>query len=60
MRQFMMTAKPVNGRTVLLINPARRKLSVVEQDETDYQRKALVAAIGVQDDHERRIFEVRL
>ena len=32
---------------------------VVEQDEQDYQRKALIAAIDVLDDRERRIFEAR-
>jgi RNA polymerase sigma-32 factor len=32
---------------------------VVEQDEQDYQRKALTAAIDVLDDRERRIFEAR-
>ena len=33
---------------------------VVEQDETERQRKALIAAIDVLDDRERRIFEARL
>jgi RNA polymerase sigma-32 factor len=33
---------------------------VAEQDEKDHQRKALVAAIGVLEDRERRIFEARL
>jgi RNA polymerase sigma-32 factor len=33
---------------------------VVEQDETERQRKALLAAIDVLDDRERRIFEARL
>ena len=32
---------------------------LVEQDESDYQRKALTAAIDVLDDRERRIFEAR-
>ena len=32
---------------------------VVEQDETEHQRKALIAAIDVLDDRERRIFEAR-
>ena len=32
---------------------------LVEQDESDYQRKALSAAIDVLDDRERRIFEAR-
>jgi RNA polymerase sigma-32 factor len=32
---------------------------VVEQDEKDYQQKALTAAINVLDDRERRIFEAR-
>jgi RNA polymerase sigma-32 factor len=32
---------------------------VVEQDEKDYQQKALIAAIDVLDDRERRIFEAR-
>jgi RNA polymerase sigma-32 factor len=32
---------------------------VVEQDEKDYQQKALIAAIEVLDDRERRIFEAR-
>jgi RNA polymerase sigma-32 factor len=32
---------------------------VVEQDEKEYQHKALVAAIDVLDDRERRIFEAR-
>jgi RNA polymerase sigma-32 factor len=32
---------------------------LVEQDENDYQRKALTAAIDVLDDRERRIFEAR-
>jgi RNA polymerase sigma-32 factor len=32
---------------------------VVEQDEKEYQQKALVAAIDVLDDRERRIFEAR-
>src|ERR1700686_2470079 len=32
---------------------------VVEQDEKDHQRKALIAAIDVLDDRERRIFEAR-
>jgi RNA polymerase sigma-32 factor len=32
---------------------------VVEQDEKDYRHKALVAAIDVLDDRERRIFEAR-
>ena len=32
---------------------------VVEQDETDRQHKALIAAIEVLDDRERRIFEAR-
>ena len=32
---------------------------VVEQDEKDYQHKALIAAIDVLDDRERRIFEAR-
>ena len=32
---------------------------VVEQDESDHQRKALTAAIDVLDDRERRIFEAR-
>ena len=32
---------------------------VVEQDEKDYQHKALTAAIDVLDDRERRIFEAR-
>jgi RNA polymerase sigma-32 factor len=32
---------------------------IVEQDEKDHQRKALVAAIDVLDDRERRIFEAR-
>lgn len=32
---------------------------VVEHDEKDYQQKALIAAIGVLDDRERRIFEAR-
>jgi RNA polymerase sigma-32 factor len=32
---------------------------VVEQDEKDHQRKALIAAIGVLNDRERRIFEAR-
>jgi RNA polymerase sigma-32 factor len=33
---------------------------VVEQDERDYQRQALVGAIDVLNDRERRIFEARL
>jgi RNA polymerase sigma-32 factor len=33
---------------------------VVEQDETERQRRALIAAIDVLDDRERRIFEARL
>src|SRR5216684_258631 len=33
---------------------------VVEQDETERQRKALIAAIDVLEDRERRIFEARL
>jgi RNA polymerase sigma-32 factor len=33
---------------------------IVEQDETSRQRKALIAAIDVLDDRERRIFEARL
>jgi RNA polymerase sigma-32 factor len=33
---------------------------VVEQDEKDHRHKALVAAIDVLDDRERRIFEARL
>jgi RNA polymerase sigma-32 factor len=32
---------------------------IVEQDEKDHQRKALIAAIDVLDDRERRIFEAR-
>jgi RNA polymerase sigma-32 factor len=32
---------------------------VVEQDEKDYRHKALIAAIDVLDDRERRIFEAR-
>jgi RNA polymerase sigma-32 factor len=32
---------------------------LVEQDENDYQRKALTAAVDVLDDRERRIFEAR-
>jgi RNA polymerase sigma-32 factor len=32
---------------------------VVEQDETDHRHKALIAAIDVLDDRERRIFEAR-
>ncbi|MDB5581066.1 MAG: polymerase factor sigma-32 [Bradyrhizobium sp.] len=32
---------------------------IVEHDEKDYQQKALIAAIGVLDDRERRIFEAR-
>ena len=32
---------------------------VVEQDERDYQHNALIAAIGVLNDRERRIFEAR-
>jgi len=32
---------------------------VVEQDEKDHQRRALIAAIDVLDDRERRIFEAR-
>jgi RNA polymerase sigma-32 factor len=32
---------------------------IVEQDEKDHQRKALIAAIAVLDDRERRIFEAR-
>ena len=32
---------------------------LVEQDESDYQRKALTAAIDVLDDRERRIFQAR-
>jgi RNA polymerase sigma-32 factor len=32
---------------------------VVEQDEKDYQQKALIAAIDVLDDRERRIFKAR-
>jgi RNA polymerase sigma-32 factor len=32
---------------------------VVEQDEKNYQQKALIAAIDVLDDRERRIFEAR-
>jgi RNA polymerase sigma-32 factor len=32
---------------------------IVEQDERDYRHKALVAAIDVLDDRERRIFEAR-
>jgi RNA polymerase sigma-32 factor len=32
---------------------------VVDQDERDYQHKALIAAIDVLDDRERRIFEAR-
>jgi RNA polymerase sigma-32 factor len=32
---------------------------VVEQDEKDHQQKALIAAIDVLDDRERRIFEAR-
>jgi RNA polymerase sigma-32 factor len=32
---------------------------VVDQDEKDYQHKALIAAIDVLDDRERRIFEAR-
>jgi RNA polymerase sigma-32 factor len=32
---------------------------VVEHDEKDYQQKALIAAINVLDDRERRIFEAR-
>jgi RNA polymerase sigma-32 factor len=32
---------------------------VVEQDEKEHQRKALIAAIDVLDDRERRIFEAR-
>jgi RNA polymerase sigma-32 factor len=32
---------------------------VVEHDEKDYQQKALIAAIDVLDDRERRIFEAR-
>jgi RNA polymerase sigma-32 factor len=32
---------------------------VVEQDEKDYRHKALIGAIGVLDDRERRIFEAR-
>ena len=32
---------------------------LVEQDESDHQRKALTAAIDVLDDRERRIFEAR-
>jgi RNA polymerase sigma-32 factor len=33
--------------------------TVVEQDEKDRQRKALIAAIDVLDDRERQIFEAR-
>jgi RNA polymerase sigma-32 factor len=33
---------------------------VVEQDEKDHQRRALIAAIDVLNDRERRIFEARL
>jgi RNA polymerase sigma-32 factor len=33
--------------------------TVVEQDEKDYRHKALIAAIDVLDDRERRIFEAR-
>jgi RNA polymerase sigma-32 factor len=32
---------------------------IVEQDEKDHQRRALIAAIDVLDDRERRIFEAR-
>jgi RNA polymerase sigma-32 factor len=32
---------------------------IVEQDEKDHQRKALIAAIDILDDRERRIFEAR-
>jgi RNA polymerase sigma-32 factor len=32
---------------------------VVEQDEKDYRHKALIAAIDVLDDRERRIFKAR-
>jgi RNA polymerase sigma-32 factor len=32
---------------------------VIEQDNTDYRHKALIAAIGVLNDRERRIFEAR-
>jgi RNA polymerase sigma-32 factor len=32
---------------------------IVEQDEKDYQRKALIAAIDILDERERRIFEAR-
>ena len=32
---------------------------IVEQDEKDYQRRALIAAIDILDDRERRIFEAR-
>jgi RNA polymerase sigma-32 factor len=32
---------------------------VVEQDDKEHQHNALVAAIGVLDDRERRIFEAR-
>ena len=54
-----MMAKRVSGRTISLTNHPRRKPCSLNRTRSDYQRKALTAAIDVLDDRERRIFEAR-